>query len=197
MLREHLRITRRWLNWSRQAPGKCYRSPAWRLSAAARDRHYGWVDRKRVRYIFDVDGLTEVELLAACRTALNLIAEEAATFECDIPWSRASDWPADVLEAAEHLQHVSRKPHKDPDYGQTGVLRAEDEVTWLAFVTFAPWAYDATVWSAEQIDVASLSDESEGIVLRLTESQRTALENATAKGRLVPAREWKVRRHRS
>ena len=152
---------------------------------------------KRVRYILDAEGLTELERLAACRAALNLVAGEAATFEADIPWSRASDWPAEVREAAEHLQHVSRTPRKDPDYGQTGVLGTEDEVTWLAFVTFAPWTFDATVWSADHSDVASLADESKSIVLRLTDSQRTALENATGKGRLAPVSERKVRRHRA
>jgi hypothetical protein len=153
------------------------------------------VEMKRVRYVLDADGMTEAERLAACRASLNLLAEEAATFEVDIPWSRASDWPADVREAAEHLQHVSRRPRKDPDYGQTGVLGTEDEVTWLAFVTFAPWAFDATVWSTDHIDLACLADESESIVLRLTDSQRTALENATGKGRLAPVSERKVRRH--
>jgi hypothetical protein len=152
---------------------------------------------KRVRYILDTVGLTEVERSVACRTALNLVAEEAATFETDIPWSAASAWPTDVREAAEQLQHVSRKPPKDPRHAQTGVLGTEDDVTWRAFVTFAPWAYDATVWSADHADIASLSDEAEGIVLRLTDAQRTALENAACQGRLVPASEWKVPRHRS
>ena len=167
------------------------------LTLAAQVRQDERVEEQRVRYILDTDGLTEAERWAVCRAALNLVAEEAATFEADIPWSRASDWPADVQEAAEHLQRVSRTPRKEPDYGQTGVLGTEDKVTWLAFVTFAPWAFDAAVWSADHIDVASLADESESVVLRLTESQRTALEDATGKGRLAPESEWKVGRHRA
>jgi hypothetical protein len=94
--------------------------------------------------------------------------------------------PVDVVQAAEHLQSVSRKRRRDPNYGQTGVLRREAETTWRAFVTFAPWALDATVWAADHDDVASLADCSHSIVLRLTDAQRAVLKVALGPERLVP-----------
>ena len=64
---------------------------------------------------------------------------------------------------------------------------------WDAFVTFAPWAFDATVWSAEHEDVASLSDGSDSIVLRLIDAHRAALVAALGAERLVPLEEWRAR----
>jgi hypothetical protein len=154
------------------------------------------VKNLRVEYILDTDGMTEPKKQAACRSALEVIADDAATFETDIPWGMSAAWPPEVAGAAERLQMVSPKRRREPDYGQTGVLTVDSDMTWAAFVAFAPWAFDAGVWSADHVQVASLSDSSDSIVLRLTDTQRAEVE-ASVGHRLVPVTEWKVRRRRA
>jgi hypothetical protein len=81
----------------------------------------------------------------------------------------------------------------DPDYAQTGALRNVDAGAWAAFVTFAPYAYDASVWDPDGRRIASLSDEGTGIVALLTSPQREAVAAIVGPRRLVPLKEWNAR----
>jgi len=81
----------------------------------------------------------------------------------------------------------------DPDYAATGVLRNADTDLWAAFVTFAPYAYDATVWDLDGRRIAELSDEGTAIVVLLTSPQREAVRRIVGPRRLVPLEEWNAR----
>ncbi|GAA1508014.1 hypothetical protein [Kribbella lupini] len=132
------------------------------------------------RFVVDTDGSDEV---AVCRLILRTVAADVHQYETDIPVADP-DWPADVAAAAEALRAVGRTDH---GYTMSGTIRTPD--LWPAFVTFAPYAYDATVWNASQ-DIVSLSDEAQSIVVRLTPAQHALLGSL----RLIPEREWRRRR---
>jgi hypothetical protein len=82
----------------------------------------------------------------------------------------------------------------NPDYAQTGVLRNAGADAWDAFVTFAPYACDATVWDIDGRRIAELSDEGTAIVVLLTSPQREAVAAIVGPRRLVPLKEWNARR---
>ena len=134
------------------------------------------------RHIVDTDGADEI---AVCRLILRTVAADVHQYETDVPVADP-DWPAEVAAAADALRAVGRTDRHG--YTMSGTIRTTD--LWPAFVTFAPYAYDATVWNASHHDIVSLSDEARSIVVRLTPAQHALL----ASLRLIPEREWRRRR---
>jgi hypothetical protein len=64
-------------------------------------------------------------------------------------------------------------------------------------VTFAPWAYDATVWSAASHHIVSLADEGQSAFVRLTPEQYEAIAAELGQTSLIRYREWRrVRKQR-
>jgi hypothetical protein len=118
----------------------------------------------------------------------------ATKYETDIPIDDA-DWPVEVAAAAGVLRRIAKRVEKG-GYAQTGIVRAGDEKTWAAFVTFAPWAYDAGVWG-DAGELVSLADEGRSIAARLDEAQLEAVGRVIGAARLVPEKEWRaVRKQR-
>jgi len=103
-------------------------------------------------------------------------------------------WPADVVRAAAYLRDASRKRPRDPAYGQTGVLTNDDPARWTAFVTFAPWALDASVWTMKHEHLVSLTDEAESMALELTSDQHDAIAAVVGRSRLLTKAENDQRR---
>jgi hypothetical protein len=103
---------------------------------------------------------------AAVRTAIDAVREQADKFECDLPLSERSAWPAEVIQAAEVLisASVATRGQSD-DYRQTGILKAAATDLWDAFATFAPYAYDASVWNADGRVILSAADEGQSCVV--------------------------------
>jgi hypothetical protein len=133
-------------------------------------------------YVVDAEGS---DVVAVCRLILRTVAADVHHYETDIPIADP-DWPAEVTAAAEALRAVGRTDRHG--YTMSGTIRTTD--LWPAFVTFAPYAYDATVWNASHDDIVSLSDEAQSIVVRLSPEQHALLGSL----RLVPEREWRRRR---
>lgn len=151
----------------------------------------------REKFVLDDDDLDSEELIRNCRLILEVLAGDAGSFETDIPNGHSDDKPSAVVEAAERLfRATGRSGAMDPDYAQTGVLRNVEVGAWAAFVRFAPYAYDATVWDLEGRCIASLSDEGTAIVVLLTSPQREAVAAIVGQKRLVPLKEWNARRRR-
>jgi hypothetical protein len=128
------------------------------------------------RYIVDTDGSDQI---VVCRLVLQTFAADVRQYETDIPVTDP-DWPADVASAAETLRAVGRTDRHG--YSMTGTIRTTD--LWPAFVTFAPYAFDATVWNSSHDDIVSLADEAQSIVVRPTPAQYAALGSL----RLLPER---------
>jgi hypothetical protein len=150
----------------------------------------------RQSYVVDRDGWDDAEIVEACRLVLDAVRGSAIKYETDIPIDDA-DWPEDVAAAAEVLRRVARRTGRvdKGGYAQTGVVRAGDE-SWAAFVTFAPWAYDAGVWG-DAGELVSLADEGQSIVVRLDGDQLEAVGRVIGAARLVPEKEWRaVRKQR-
>lgn len=121
-----------------------------------------WRRRNRRRaFGIETTGLGRDTELAVTRAVLEHFAEQVWRFECDIPWTQVDGWPHEVREAAAILaSHSQHKRSKDEGYAQTGILDLESGV-WEAFVAFAPFAYDATVWLQSGGDIG-ISDEAVG-----------------------------------
>lgn len=106
--------------------------------------------------------------VSAIRTVLELITPLASSVECDLPFSRVDRWPLEVRQAAQELANVSaRRQHRrdTEQYGQTGVLDVELSGAWESFVTFAAFAYDASVWDDKSDVVVALADEGQSCVV--------------------------------
>ncbi|MFI5714101.1 hypothetical protein [Kribbella sp. NPDC051620] len=154
-------------------------------------------------FVVDRDGWDDAEIVEACRLVLEVLQEAATGYETDIPIDDA-DWPVEVVAAAEVLRGVARRVGRveKGGYAQTGVVRvgpasAEGlDASWAAFVTFAPFAYDAGVWG-DAGELVSLADEGQSIAVRLDEDQAEAVGRVIGAARLVPVKEWRaVRRQR-
>jgi hypothetical protein len=146
----------------------------------------------RTLYLLDTDGWSDQQCRDACRVALAAVSADADRYECDIPFS--PEWPADVVRAASYLRDASRKRPRDPAYVQTGVLTNDDPARWTAFVTFAPWALDASVWTKKHEHLVSLTDEAESMALELTSDQHDAIAAVVGRSRLLTKAENDQRR---
>jgi hypothetical protein len=99
------------------------------------DDGFVWFRNRRADWhVVDTSGLDSELRIAVCRAALELVAPEVDRFQCDVPWDRKHDWPADVREAAALLVPVHS------GYQLSGWVRDFSEEGWRAFVTFAPYA---------------------------------------------------------
>ena len=121
-------------------------------------RHHVLVT-ERIKYVVDTAALEAHQRIDACRLVLSVTAADIATFETDIPWAAAGEWPDDVRQAAGTLSSLS-EPSRGEDalYRRTGEVHRDDDVVWKAFVTFAPYAYDASAWSTDSQQIIALSD---------------------------------------
>jgi hypothetical protein len=144
--------------------------------------------------VVDADDLARDERVEVCRLVLKATSQDRATFETDIPWSEAPRWPSDVRAAAEILSGL-REPAQNENelYRQTGVVAATDARTWEAFLTFAPYAYDASVWDEGADELVALNDSAEAIVASLTADQADTVGRVIGHGRLVPVKDWRKR----
>jgi len=148
----------------------------------------------RDEFVVDTSKLAHDREVDVCRFALELVAKDAATFETDIPLSKATDWPVSVNRAAERLaRHALGFRGKNALYKTTGVVSASDSEDWNALVSFAPYAFDATVWAVDG-ELASLADEGTSLVMHLSSDQRGKLEAFEGAMRVVPAKSWKRRK---
>jgi hypothetical protein len=146
----------------------------------------------RTLYLLNTDGWSDQQRRDACRAVLAVVAGDADRYECDIPFSPV--WPADVVRAASALRDASRQRPRDPAYVQTGVLANDDPARWTAFVTFAPWALDASVWTQKHEHLVSLADEAESMALELTSDQHDEIAAILGRGRLLTKAENDQRR---
>ena len=149
----------------------------------------------RVDYVVDGTGLDDPGRVRLCDAALKLVASTAATAETDMPWSQSPHWPPHVLGAATRLRErfVPVAKHDD-GYLQTRVQRLADEQTRADFVTFAPYALDASLWSSSGEHLASLADAGESCVVRLSDTDRDALVQQIGAGRVIALAHWRAAR---
>jgi hypothetical protein len=143
-------------------------------------------------FVIDDEGWSHADMVLACRLILRTVEDDASRCETDIPATRP-DWPPDVRAAAGVLLGVAaqRGRAESPSYARTGVIEVTHDEVWSAFVTFAPWAYDASVWNAAADHIVSLADEGCSIVVRLTPEQYSAIAAELGQARLVPEVEWR------
>ena len=146
----------------------------------------------REEFIIDTTGLDTVAEVEAVRQTLDVIAEDAATIETDIPWHEARGWPDEVQAAAGRLGALL--PDEDPAYQLTGSVPVNEE-TWQSFRTFSPFAYGALVRRADGTLIATVDDEGTALWVRLNDAQRVSLEAAIGRTRVVPLDVWR-HRHR-
>jgi hypothetical protein len=140
-----------------------------------------------------VDGdWSHADAARACRLILRTVQGCAYKYETDIPGVGA-DYPPTVAAAAEVLRGIAaRRGRVEPGgHAQTGILENAGDEVWSAFVDFAPWAYDATVWNSVGDDIVSLADEGTSVVLRLNRQQYDAIAAALGDANLVPENEWR------
>jgi hypothetical protein len=150
-------------------------------------------------FILDSDGWGHADVVEACRLILRAVEVSAKRCETDIP-ANGEDWPPDVLSAADILRQIASRTGRVEgryDYAQTGVIEVARDEIWSAFVTFAPWAYDATVWNPAGNDIVSLGDEGQSVFVRLTPAQYETIAAELGQASLIPYREWRrVRKQR-
>lgn len=115
-------------------------------------------------------------------------------FQCDLPAPGEEAQPAEVQAAAATLLAASTRRQRQPGRGVTGWLDREDAVVWQAFLTFAPYAYDADAYDATMHRLADVCDEGTSVAFALTDDQFSAASEAIAPLRLVPLA---MRRHNS
>jgi hypothetical protein len=148
------------------------------------------------KFVVDTSGVSLGSEVDVCRFALRLVAEDAKTFEADIPLSRATDWPTSVRKAAERLsRHATGSRDEGEYYKKTGVVSASDHEDWEAFVCFAPYAFDATVWGADR-RLVDLADEGTSLVVHLSSVEREQLESFDDALSVVPVTRWRKRKPR-
>jgi hypothetical protein len=100
-------------------------------------------------------------------------------------------WAPDVVAAAEVLKQIASRTGRVEgryDHAQTGAIEVARDEVWSAFVTFAPWAYDATVWNAARV-IVTLADESQSVFVRLTPEQYGAIAAELGQASLIRYRE--------
>ncbi|WBQ06784.1 hypothetical protein [Kribbella sp. CA-293567] len=150
-------------------------------------------------FILDSDGWEHPEVVRACGLILRTVEFSADRWETDVPGG-GDDWTPEVAAAAEVLRQVASRNGRvegQYDYAETGVMKFVRDEVWSAFVTFAPWAYDATVWSDTEGDIVSLSDEGQSAFVRLTPAHYATITAELGEASLVPYRKWrKVRKSR-
>jgi hypothetical protein len=134
-------------------------------------------------------------MVEVCRLVLGVVQATATEYETDIPVGDI-EWPVEVAAAAEVLRGVARRAGRveKGGYAQTGMVPASAggaDGTWAAFVTFAPFAYDAGVWG-DAGELLSLADEGQSIAVRLDGGQAEAVRRVIGAARLVPEKEWRV-----
>ena len=139
------------------------------------------------------DGTSRV---AAVQAALNLVAGEVIQAETDIPWGNRGSWPDDVLHAAERLRdqyvpETRRVAGEAEGYLQTGVATTDPD-SLQAFITFAPYAFDATFW-AEGRTSASLAYEGTSVVVSLTDQEHRKLVHRLGASHVPSLEEWQAR----
>ena len=145
----------------------------------------------REAFVVDTSEVARERVVDVCRFALELVRQNATTFETDIPLSNAPDWPVSVRGAAERLtRHAAGSRGEREFYKRTGVVSAKDAADWAALVCLAPYAFDATVWAVNG-ELASLADEGTSLVMHLSSDQRTQLEAFESELRVVPAKSWR------
>lgn len=145
----------------------------------------------REEFVVDTHGLSRARKVEICRFALGLVAGDATRFETDMPFSRASKWPDAVRTAANRLaRHSSGRRGQNEGYRSTGMVSAADSEDWNSLVTFACYAYDASVWGIHG-ELASLADEGDSLALHLTHEDREAFVRFAPEVALVPAKQWK------
>jgi hypothetical protein len=160
------------------------------------------VDTARVKtleaFVIDSDGWGHADMVEACRLLLRTVEVGAKWCQTDIP-ADCEDWPPDVVAAAEVLRQIASRNGRVEglyDYAQTGVIEVARDEVWSAFVTFAPWAYDATVWNGARV-IVSLADEGQSTFVRLTPEQYGAIAAELGQASLIRYREWRrVRKER-
>ncbi|SFC99214.1 hypothetical protein SAMN04487968_1195 [Nocardioides terrae] len=152
----------------------------------------------RVAFAVDTWGLPREAEVRVCRIALHLFTGTAHEFETDIPLSHEADWPPAVRTAAHRLAaHSKHRRGENDSYRQTGIISAKDDDDWDAFVTFAPYAYDASVWGADStLPLVQLSDEGTSLAVRLRPHEHIDLANSLGQERVIPASQWKRIRRR-
>lgn len=144
----------------------------------------------RVEYLLRLDGMADAEVGSACRFALELVADEIARAETDIPWDEGDDWPAEVMDAASRLRDRFVPAHEQGAYMQTGVRSTTDPDVRADFITFAPYALDAGFWGGGYGEVAHLNDEGSSVVTWLTDGQRRQLAERIGPDRVVTMTDW-------
>lgn len=153
----------------------------------------------RTEFVLDSAQLGDEERVVACRAMLAIVSGDIEALECDIPWSQAESWPADVRRAAESLSAL-RRPSRldgDPDlYRRTGVVTKPDADIWEAFVCFAPYAFDASAWDNRGKVIVSLSDTGSDASASLTREQVAALAATMGADVLIPYARWREERQR-
>ena len=135
----------------------------------------------RREYALNTDGLPEAEQHRLCGILLEIVASDAGLVETDIPLR--PEWPAEVRAAADRLLALPSSTLR-MSYGQTGVIDLAVHPVWDDFVTVAPRAFDATVWSPLRGALVSLADESQSLVATLTDQQRATLGRKVPPGRI-------------
>lgn len=140
----------------------------------------------------DTWGLPRETEIDVCRLALRLLTDTAHVFETDIPLSQEADWLPAVRAAAHRLSTQSKGRRAENDgYRQTGVISAKDTDDWGAFVTFAPYAYDASVWGVDGTLLASLSDEGTSLGVHLAPHELVDLADSVGHERVIPMGQWR------
>jgi crotonobetainyl-CoA:carnitine CoA-transferase CaiB-like acyl-CoA transferase len=122
------------------------------------------------------DGSSHADSAQTVRLILRTVKGSVDRYETDMPVASA-DWPSGVVSAAEVLRGVAARTGRVErgGYAQTGIVAYADDQVWSAFVEFAPWAYDATVWNSAGHDIVSLADEAQSIVVRINRRQYDAI----------------------
>ena len=140
-----------------------------------------------VAYVVDWRPCGSTDGTVALRQCLRLVEGNVWQFECDLPGAESD--PLEVQLAAWTLTTVARWPDRMPP--ATGTLKPGDPTVWEAFVTFAPFALDGSVWThGDGHPVVSFSDQGTSIVVRLDSDQAQRLSDLVAPAQLVPAKEW-------
>jgi hypothetical protein len=150
---------------------------------------------EQTEYVVDTYGMPRDEVVETNRFVLRLIAPNASSFETDIPL-QGDQPPPSLLEAARRLSTHSRNAFSEPPYyGQTGEVSSLDAESWTAFVSFSPYAYDATVWSETGEVLVAMADEGTSLVVRLEPHEHDAVVDFVGQDRVIPMCEWnKIRR---
>jgi hypothetical protein len=150
-------------------------------------------------FILDSDGWSHADAVEACRLILKTVEPSAKQCATDIP-ADCAGWPPDVVSAAKLLRQVASRTGRvegDYAYAETGVIEVAHDETWSAFVTFAPWSYDATVWNRAGDRIVSLADEGQSAFVRLTPEQHKAITTTLGQTSLIAYRDWpRIRRRR-